>query len=178
VAVWLVSHGNDIGADPARIAIGGDSAGGNLAAGATLMARERGDAPYLCQVLIYPMLDASCSLRSHTTYAAGFGPGSEDMKRGYREYLPEGADEKDRLISPIWCDSLGGPPQALVCTAEYDPLRDEGELYTEKLRVAGTDVTHIRYKGAIHGIIQRAAIWELGRRLIVDVAHYLKRTLN
>jgi acetyl esterase len=178
VAQWLASHGNEIDADPGRIAIGGDSAGGNLAAGATFLARDRGSPFFICQALIYPMLDASCSLDSHKTYARGFGPGSEDMKRGYKEYLPEDAYERDMLISPIWCENLAGLPQALVCTAEYDSLRDEGELYASRLKDAGVEVRHIAYEGAIHGIIQRAAIWELGRRLIVDVAHYLKRTLH
>jgi len=177
VATWISSHGEEIDADPRSIAIGGDSAGGNLAAGATLLARDRGNPSFTCQVLIYPMLDATCSHPSHETYASGFGPGSEDMKRGYREYIPEDTDLRDFLVSPIWCEDLDGLPQALITTAEYDSLRDEGELYAGKLEEAGTDVRHIRYDGAIHGIIQRTAIWELGRRLIVDVAHYLHRTL-
>ena len=177
VAAYLASRGEEVGADPSRIAIGGDSAGGNLAAGAALLARDRGNPSYNCQVLIYPMLDASCSLPSHDTYGSGYGPGSEDMKRGYREYIPEDIDSRDFLVSPLWSQNLDGLPQAFIATAEYDSLRDEGEHYAEKLGQAGTDIHHIRYKGAIHGIIQRAAIWELGRRLIVDVAHYIHRTL-
>jgi len=177
VASWIASHGEEIDADPLKIAIGGDSAGGNLAAGATLLARDRGNPSFTCQVLVYPMLDATCSFPSHKTYASGYGPGSEDMKRGYLEYIPEGTDLKDSLVSPLWCEDLDGLPQALITTAEYDSLRDEGECYAEKLLEVGLDVRYTRYEGAIHGIIQGAAIWELGRRSIVDVAHYLHRTL-
>jgi acetyl esterase len=177
VTEWIRSHGNDIGVDPGRIAIGGDSAGGNLAAGATLIDRDRGGRSFVCQVLVYPMLDASCSLASHQLYATGYGPGSEDMRRGYKAYVPQDADLKDPLVSPIWSEDFFNLPRALITTVEYDSLRDEGELYAEKLRDAGTEVKLKRYEGAIHGIMQCAAIWELGRRLIVDVAHYLKSTL-
>ena len=177
VASWIASHGEEIDANPRKIAIGGDSAGGNLAAGATLLARDRGNPSYICQVLVYPMLDATCSLPSHKTYASGYGPRSEDMKRGYTEYIPEGTDLKAFLASPLWCEDLYGLPQALITTAEYDSLRDEGERYAENLKMAGTDIQHVCYEGAIHGIMQRAAIWELGRRSIVDVAHYLREIL-
>jgi len=177
VASWIAFQGREIGADSARLAVGGDSAGGNLAAAETLLARDKGNPSFTCQVLIYPMLDASCSLPSHNTYASGYGPGSEDMQRGYREYIHMDTDLKAFLASPLWCSDLFGLPQALIATAEYDSLRDEGERYAENLKKAGTDVQHILYEGAIHGIIQRAGIWELGRRLIVDVAHYLKASL-
>jgi acetyl esterase len=178
VTEWLESHGTEIGADPQRLAVGGDSAGGNLAAAVTLLAQRKGRPRFHCQVLIYPMLDATCSLPSHQEYASGYGPGSEDMRRGYEAYLPGSTDPKHPLASPLWAGTMSGLPPAFIQTAEYDSLRDEGEQYAEQLREQGVNVEHVRYEGAIHGIIQMAGIWELGRRALEDVADYLRETLT
>ena len=112
------------------VAVAGDSAGANLAAGAALAHRG---AALRCQVLIYPMIDATCSEPSYTEFAEGYGPGAADMKRGWREYLPEGADPRDPLASPLFAADLKDAPPAWVLTAEYDTLRDEGEAYARRL---------------------------------------------
>jgi acetyl esterase len=149
------------------IAVAGDSAGANLAAGAALAHRG----PVLrCQLLIYPMIDATCSLPSYTEFAEGFGPGGADMKRGWREYLPEGADPRDPRASPFFARDVDGTPPAMVLTAEYDPLRDEGEAYARRL-----GVTARRYPGTIHGFFTMPGILQVARDAMHDAATFLKR---
>ena len=97
--------------------VGGDSAGGNLAAVVAQLARERGGPELVCQMLIYPMLDATCAGESHETYGSGYGPGSADMRRGYHEYLPPGTNLKDPRVSPVWAQDLSGLPPAYVLTS-------------------------------------------------------------
>jgi acetyl esterase len=178
VAEWLEAHGAEIDADPDQLAVGGDSAGGNLAAAVTLLAQRKGHPDFACQVLIYPMLDATCSLPSHQEYASGYGPGSEDMRRGYEEYLPRSTDPKHPLASPLYAGTLSGLPPTFIQTVEYDSLRDEGERYVEQLREQGVDVEHVHYDGAIHGIIQMAGVWELGKKALEDAADYLMEELS
>lgn len=160
-----------------RAGVGGDSAGGNLAAAAALLARDRGGPPLACQMLIYPMLDATCSLASHRDYASGYGPGSADMKRGWDEYLSPDADPRDPRVSPLWAADLGGLPRAFVLTAEYDSLRDEAEAYAHGLREAGVPLTLTRYEGAIHGIFQMAGVLESGRRAVHEAAAWVREAL-
>ena len=150
-------------------AVAGDSAGANLAAGAAL---GRGARRLRCQLLIYPMIDATCSLPSYREFAEGYGPGAEDMKRGWREYLAEGADARDPLVSPLFGDGLEGAPPALVMTAEYDTLRDEGEAYARKL-----GVTARRYPGTIHGVFTMPGIFEVARAAMNDAAAFLRQHL-
>lgn len=171
VAAWLAKDGAD------RLAVGGDSAGGNLAAATALLARERGGPRFVSQVLIYPMLDATCNLPSHVEYGSGFGPGSEDMSRGYREYAPAGIDPTDPRLSPLFACDLSGLPPALVLTAEYDSLRDDGEEYARRLEAAGAEVVLKRYEGVMHGFFQMAGILTTGKRAIEDTAGYLRRVL-
>jgi acetyl esterase len=178
VTEWIDAHGTEIGVDPSRLAVGGDSAGGNLAAAVTLLSQRKGRPHFRCQVLIYPMLDATCSLPSHQKYASGYGPGSGDMRRGYEAYLPGSTDPKHPLASPLWAGTMGGLPPAFIQTAEYDSLRDEGEQYAEQLREQGVAVEHVRYEGAIHGIIQMAGVWELGKRALEDAADFLMENLT
>ena len=151
------------------LVICGDSAGANLAAAAVLQARGRFEA----QVLIYPMLDASCSCESHVVYASGYGPGSEDMKRGWREYAPD-ADFQTPLLSPLWEKTLSGLPPAFILSAEFDSLRDEAEEYARRLRDAGVETIHKRYDGAIHGFVQLAGLFSLGRLALNDVTCYIR----
>jgi acetyl esterase len=167
-AVWLAqNHGE-------RMAVCGDSAGGNLAAAVALLARERGGPRLHAQVLVYPMLDATCSLPSHNAFASGYGPGSEDMKRGWREYAPGGIDPKDPRLSPLFASGLAGLPPALILTAEYDSLRDDGEEYARRLQAAGVPVQLKRYEGAIHGFFQMAGVLGIGRSAIEDAARYVR----
>ncbi|HBY59816.1 MAG TPA: hypothetical protein DEH78_08320, partial [Solibacterales bacterium] len=156
-----------------HVAIAGDSAGANLAAVAAFI-RPR---DFACQLLVYPMLDATCSLPSHREFAAGYGPGSEDMRRGWREYVPSRQDPTRPTISPLFAASLANLPPAWVLTAEYDCLRDEGEAYAQRLAAAGTPTVLRRYNGAIHGFAQMEGISSLARRAVSEAAAWLRASL-
>ncbi len=152
-------------------AIAGDSAGANLAAASALRARN----PRLrCQVLIYPMIDATCSSPSYDLYASGYGPGAVDMQRGWSEYLPGGTDPRNPAASPLYADNLGAAPPAFVLTAEYDTLRDEGEAYARKLIESGIPVQARRYLGAIHGFFAMPGVLRIAREALQDVGEYLQ----
>jgi len=148
------------------VAVAGDSAGANLAAVAALA--HRGGA-LRSQLLIYPMIDATCASSSYREYAEGFGPGAADMRRGWREYLPEGADPSDPRASPLFARDLAGVAPACVMTAEFDTLRDEGESYASRL-----GATLIRYPGTIHGFFTMPGIFKCARAAIDDAAGFLK----
>ena len=153
------------------VAVAGDSAGANLAAGAALAHRASG---LRCQVLIYPMIDATCSSPSFSTYAEGYGPGALDMQRGWAEYLPEGHDPRDPLASPAFAAATAGAPPAFIATAEYDTLRDEGEAYARNLIDSGNLVELRRYPGAIHGFFTMPGALGLARQALADVAEFLR----
>ncbi len=148
------------------VAVAGDSAGANLAAGAAL--GHRG-AALRSQVLIYPMIDATCSEPSYEEFAEGYGPGAVDMKRGWREYLPEGTDPRDPLASPRFAADLKHAPRAWVLTAECDTLRDEGEAYARRLGGAAN-----RYPGTIHGFFTMPGILRVAREAMADAATFLR----
>ncbi len=157
-----------------RVAVAGDSAGANLATVAAAVRRDR----ILCQVLIYPMIDATRSLASHAEFGEGWGPSSLDMKRGWDEYIPEGGDPRDPRISPFFEKDLEGLPPALVLTAEYDCLRDEGESYAHAMGQAGNRVELKRYSGAIHGFITLTGISRLAQEAIEDAGAFVARVLG
>jgi acetyl esterase len=148
---WVAEHAALLGVDPARLAVGGDSAGGNLAAAVALLARERGGPALRHQLLVYPNTDQSsdtASLRASEDPLL-FNRWSVDWYRQF--YLAEEKDGLDPLASPLLAPNLSALPEATVITAEYDPLRDEGEQYADRLREAGTPVEARRYEGMAHG---------------------------
>jgi acetyl esterase len=160
-----------------KVAVGvaGDSAGANLEAGAALGNRQ---SALHCQVLIYPMIDATCSLESHHEFANGYGPGSADMARGWREYLAAGTDLRDPRVSPLFANEFNAVAPALILTAEYDCLRDEGEAYARKLELAGVQVELERYEGMIHGFLGLGGHMPAVRRAIRDAGVFLRRHLE
>ena len=174
---WISANGGNLGIDTELLGVGGDSAGANLAATVALLDRDRSRGALKCQVLVYPMLDPAGSFDSHRTFATGFGPGSEDMMRGWREYLNGEIDPLGPPVSPFFVEDLRGLPPALVQTAEYDPLRDEGEEYARRLDEAGVPVVRTRYSGTIHGFFQMAGILEAGRSALQEVAEFLENSL-
>ncbi len=176
-AQWAQQKGEEIGGN-GRWAIAGDSAGGNLAAASVLRLRARGNALPHALALVYPMLDATCSRPSHQTCGNGCGAGSDDMKAGYRMYLPEGTDLRTPCASPLFAGDLAGWPATLVLTAEYDSLRDEAEAFAQRLQQAGVPVTCRRYDGAIHGFFQMGGALKLGRLAMQDVARFLSVSLS
>jgi acetyl esterase len=153
----------------------GDSAGGNLAAVAALAHRTSG---LKCQVLVYPMVDATCSAPSFADYADGYGPGAVDMKRGWSEYLPHGSDPRDPVASPLYSDDMDGAAPAFILTAEYDTLRSEGEAYARKLIECGNLVQVRRYRGAIHGFFTMPGVLRVAREALQDVAEFLRFRLS
>ncbi|CAG2153834.1 alpha/beta hydrolase [Cupriavidus numazuensis] len=148
---WVHDHADELHADPARIAVGGDSAGGNLAAVSALMHRDRGGVALCCQLLIYPVTDHDFGTSSYRENAEGYLLARDDMRWFWRQYLPEGNDGHDPYASPLRAHSLSGLPPALVITAGFDPLRDEGAAYAERLDASGVRVRHVRYDSMIHG---------------------------
>ena len=147
---WVSDHAAALGGDPGRLAVAGDSAGGNLAAVVALRARDAGGPPIAFQLLVYPATDATRSLPSHTENGKGYLLETDTMAWFTDHYLG-GADPLQPDVSPLFVTDLAGLPPAMVVTAEFDPLRDEGEAYAERLRQAGVAATTSRHDGMFHG---------------------------
>lgn len=171
---WAAKHAEALGAAPGRLAVGGDSAGGNLAAVACLMARDRGGPPIDLQLLLYPITDHDLDTQSYQTYADRFLLTRDAMAWFWGHYLADGADKNHPYISPLRAANLAGLPRALVITAECDPLCDEGDAYARRLAAANVPVTHAQYPGMIHGFVRRAALLKQGRKALEQIAEALK----
>jgi acetyl esterase len=151
---WALEHVGELGADPGRVAVGGDSAGGNLAAVVSQQARNAGGRLPALQLLIYPVTNLSGETRSQTLFADGYFLRKWDMDWYTDKYLTDTAIElTDPRVSPLLADDLSGLPPALVLTAGFDPLRDEGNQYAEALRDAGTTVDHREFGSLIHAFL-------------------------
>ncbi|MGV9408416.1 alpha/beta hydrolase [Nocardia sp. NPDC003693] len=155
VAQWVSAEGATKGLDPARIAIAGDSVGGNMAIALTLMAKERGDLSFVQQVLFYPVTDANFDTESYRQFAEGYFLTREGMQWFWDQYTTSADERAEITASPLRAttEQLAGLPPALVITGEADVLRDEGEAYAAKLRAAGVPVTQVRYGGIIHDFV-------------------------
>ncbi|MEV5848451.1 alpha/beta hydrolase [Streptomyces sp. NPDC051985] len=162
VARWIVEQGAAKGLDGSRLAVAGDSVGGNMSAALTLMAKERGDVPLVQQVLFYPVTDASFDTDSYHQFAEGYFLRRDGMQWFWDQYTTDEAERAQITASPLRAttDQLTGLPPALVITAEADVLRDEGEAYANKLREAGVPVTAVRYQGIIHDFVMVNALRE------------------
>lgn len=174
---WAIEEASTIGVDPSRVAVGGDSAGGNLAAVVSQMARDRGGPPLAFQLLIYPVADHDFATSSYLANADGYLLTRESMIWFWDQYVPEPADRRNPYASPLRAEDLSGLPPALVVTAEYDPLRDEGEAYAARLARSGVSATLKRYDGMVHGFFSRAGILDQGKRLIDDCGGALREAL-
>ena len=153
---WVAEQGAKLGLDSARLAVGGASAGGNLAAAVALLAREREGPGLALQVLAYPPLDHRANTPSMTDPLDPLFFGREDLAWCWSHYLVEAADGDSPLASPLRAQDLRGLPAALVITAELDPVRDQGELYAARLAEAGVPVDLMRFEGAPHGFFSKA----------------------
>ncbi|WP_217214889.1 alpha/beta hydrolase [Streptomyces sp. AC550_RSS872] len=162
VARWVVTDGASKGLDATRIAVAGDSVGGNMAAALTLMAKERGDVPLVQQVLFYPVTDAAFDTGSYHQFAEGYFLRRDAMQWFWDQYTTDEAERAQITASPLRAttEQLTGLPPALVITGEADVLRDEGEAYANKLRQAGVPVTAARYQGVIHDFVMLNALRE------------------
>jgi acetyl esterase len=158
VAAWLAAHHSEIGFDPARLAVGGDSAGGNLAAVTALLAARRGGPAICLQLLVYPMLDMVGDHPSMRENGEGYLLSAVRIEWFKGQYLRDAGDRTDPLASPLHAPDLAGQPPAIVVTAELDPLRDEAEAYAERLRSAGVEVLARRHDGLVHGFLQLGAL--------------------
>jgi acetyl esterase/lipase len=160
VARWVVEHGAEHGLDASRIAVAGDSVGGNMAASLTLTAKQRGDVHLAGQVLFYPVTDANFDTSSYQQFAAGYFLRRDAMQWFWDQYTTDPAQRAEITASPLRAstEQLAGLPPALVITGEADVLRDEGEAYASKLREAGVPVTAVRYQGIIHDFVTLNAL--------------------
>jgi acetyl esterase len=174
---WAVENAARLGIDPARIAVGGDSAGGNLAAVVSLLARGAGGTMPAMQLLIYPVTDSAGELPSRRLFAEGFMLTKEDMDLFEGHYLPPGTDVHDPRVSILEIEDLSGLPPAYVATAGFDPLRDEGEAYALRMRAAGAQVALRRHPGLIHGFANDTAISRTARGAMLEAAGALRMGL-
>ena len=161
---WAASHASELGADPARLAVAGDSAGGNLSAVIARRARDAGGPAVAFQLLIYPATDMTRSHASHKENGEGYMLTTDSMDWFMGHYFAADADQLHADASPQFVKDLSGLPPALVITAEFDPLRDEGEAYGEALRSAGVDARVSRYDGMIHGFFGMDAVLDGAKR--------------
>ncbi len=171
---WVAEHAAEFGADPTRVAVAGDSAGGNMATAVARRARDR-DAPHLVhQGLYYPAVDGTLTSPSIDELAEGYGLTRASLEWCYDTYAPVSVDRTEPDLSPLWTEDLGELPPALVITAEFDPVRDEGEDYAERMRCAGVSVESTRYEGTIHNFMLLAGVMETGRTALDQAARALR----
>ncbi|MDQ1403090.1 MAG: acetyl esterase [Actinomycetota bacterium] len=175
---WLAAHADEIGGDGTRLAVAGDSAGGNLSAVTTLRAREAGGPSIAFQLLIYPAVDAAMSYPSMRENGEGKLLTAATMTWFWDIYLGPDADRSDPRVSPIAASDLAGLPPALVITAELDPLRDEGEAYAMRLEQAGVPVKVSRYDGQIHAFFGMGSLFPAGATVVDEAGIALREALN
>jgi acetyl esterase len=174
---WAAGHAEEIGADPARLVVGGDSAGGNLAAAVALRARD--DGPALAgQLLVYPNTDQLADDQSMRDADDPFLFNRRSVAWYRQHYLANPGDAADPLASPLRAESLAGLPPALVITAEYDPLRDQGEAYARRLADAGVQVELSCYPGMAHGFFTMAGTVDASRAAIEQAASHVRAWLG
>jgi acetyl esterase len=165
---WLIGNASSLGGDASRIAVGGDSAGGNLAAVVACRARDEG-LLLRYQLLVYPVTDCTMSSSSYDANGEGYLLTRDTMAWFIENYVGDG-DPKDPRVSPLFVDDLRGVAATLVITAEFDPLRDEGEAYGERLREAGVDVDVRRFDGQTHGFFELMMITPTAASEAVELA--------
>jgi acetyl esterase len=182
VTAWLAEYGEALGLDGSRLAVAGDSSGANLAASVAILAKRRKGPAIRHQTLIYPVTDASCSLASHEIFADGPGLTRRAMRWYWDQYAPDREDQSRDTASILNAslEELQGLPPALVITAEFDVLRDEGEAYARKLLLAGVPVTATRYLGTVHAFMANNALARTPAALaaVAQVGTALKQALG
>jgi len=175
---WIAGNAAVLSVDPRRIAIGGDSAGGNLAAVIAIHARDKGGPALAFQLLIYPATDQRCGFPSHQANGEGYllTRASIDFFRGC--YLPRPEDWNDWRASPLLAGDLSRLPPALVITAGFDPLRDEGRAFAERLAAEGTPATYKEYEDMVHGFILFGGVLDTANAAVADCCAALRRAFD
>jgi len=172
---WVEKNASEIGGDANRIAVGGDSAGGNLAAVMALKARNDKGPEIGFQLLIYPVTDARMDTKSYQDFAEGYLLEKRSMEWFFDQYAPEGLDRAQRYLSPLRAQTLKNLPPAYIITAGHDVLRDEGKAYADALKEAGGDVTYVNYEGMVHGFFNMQAVLDTAKTAIKDAAQALEK---
>jgi len=171
---WVALHARELGGDPDRIAVGGDSAGGNLAAVCALLARNEGHPRLAFQLLVYPCTAPEPETPSHRKFAEGYILTRNAITWFYKQYVRSAKDFQDFRFAPLVADDLANLPPALVLVAGFDPLRDEGVDYAKRMIEAGNRVTLANYEGMVHGFYLMGAAVDAAKRAIAQSAQALR----
>jgi acetyl esterase len=171
---WTVDNASRLKIDPSRVAVGGDSAGGNLAAAVAIAARDSGSPRLAAQILVYPAVDLSMSGDYYGRFTEDLILTDDTMRWFIDLYLPIADQRKDWRASPLLAESLANLPSTLVLLAGFDPLCAEGELYAEKLKAAGNNVSVTRYPGQLHGFLSNGKLLPKAELAIKDIAAALE----
>lgn len=177
-ARWVAEHAAELGADATRLAVGGDSSGGNLAAAVALRARDLGGPAIAHQLLVYPNTDHQAGTPSMRDFADEYFFNPASVRWYWGMYLAAPEDGANPLASPLRADDLSGLPPATVITAGYDPLRDEAELYASKLQAAGVPAEIIRYGAMMHGFFTMVGVLDTAREAVLEAAGRLRAALT
>jgi acetyl esterase len=175
--LWVQQHLDVVATGPARVGVAGDSAGGNLAAAACLVLRDRALPLPAFQLLVYPVLDLTMSSDSAGAFGPEYGLSTQDLAWFYENYLGTGTDPRLPYVSPGLAENLSGLPPAHVVTVAFDPLRDEGRRYAASLRDAGVPASSRHYGGLVHGAFECGAVLPAGRALLDEAAQVLASAL-
>jgi acetyl esterase len=175
---WVHAQASTLGVDPARIGVGGDSAGGTLAAVVAITARDANAPPLAWQMLVYPTTDQRRATPSHRTNASGFLLTAESLRWYHDNYLGSALHDSDWRASPLACPDLGGLPPALVLVAGFDPLRDEGIQYAQALDEAGTRATLIAFERQIHGFVTMGRVIDEANDAVALLAAAMRQALS
>ncbi len=175
---WTVEHARELGVDPSRVAVGGDSAGGNLAAALALRLRDRKGPKIAFQLLVYPATDMTAKGGSIDEFSRGYGLTAANMHWFWDVYAPAPARSDNPEVSPLRAKSLAGLPPAFIVTAHFDVIRDEGEEYGRKLRDAGVPVTMVRFREMNHGFLRMGGVYPQANQALTMCAEALRAGLR
>ncbi len=174
---WVETNAATLGIDPNRIAVAGDSAGGNLAAVVCLMAKQKGGPRIVHQLLIYPVTQWKADTGSMNSFAEGYFLEKKTMHWFFDQYAP-GADPNDWRVSPLAAADVSGLPRAYIVTAGFDPLKDEGKAYADKLNRAGVAAVYVDYPGMVHGFFNMQGVLPTSREAIADAAKAVRQAFG
>jgi acetyl esterase len=178
VLKWALANADTLGIDPARVAIAGESSGAHLAAALALKVRDEGLPPLALQVLSCPCTDPDMASKSWTEFGGDFSPVREQMDWMWRAFLPTASDRTHPYAALLHAKDLSGLPPAIVLTAEYDPLRDEGEAYAARLAAAGVEVETTRQNGHVHAFLNLGGVVPSAVGILTALAERIGRTLR